>query len=82
MAIRPKNGESDSEDDDESAVVVGAEGERIRAEKEAEVMKTILDPLKPTEKEVESHNRTHSHTGIGVLTTSGRRGETWTTAGP
>jgi hypothetical protein len=50
MAIRPEKGESDSEDDDESAVVVGAEGERIRAEKEAEVMKTILDPLKPTEK--------------------------------
>ncbi len=39
--------------------MAGAEGERIRAEMEAEVMKTILDPLKPTEKEVEDHNRTH-----------------------
>ena len=39
--------------------MAGSEGEKIKAEKEAEVMKTILDPLKPTEKEVEDHNRTH-----------------------
>ena len=36
----------------------GVEGERIRVEKEVEV-KRILDPLKPSEKEVENHNRTH-----------------------
>ena len=37
----------------------GVEGEKIKAEKEAEGVKEILDPRKPTAKEVESHNRTH-----------------------
>jgi hypothetical protein len=33
--------------------IVGTEGERIRAEKEAPFARRILDPLKPSEKEVE-----------------------------
>ena len=59
MAVRPEKGESDSEDGDDGAGMAGAEGEKIKAEKEAEVMKTLLDPLKPTEQAVEDHNRTH-----------------------
>ena len=59
MAVRPESGESDSEDEAGDAEMAGTEGERTKAEKEAEVMKNILDPLKPTEKEVENHNRTH-----------------------
>ena len=39
--------------------MAGVEGERIKAEKEADVVRKILDPLKPTEKDVEEHNRTH-----------------------
>ena len=38
---------------------MGTEGERIRAEKEAPFVKKILDPTKPSEKEVEMHNLTH-----------------------
>ena len=58
MAIRPEREESDSEDEGGGAEMKGVEGERIKAEKEVEV-KRILDPLKPSEKEVENHNRTH-----------------------
>ena len=38
---------------------MGTEGERIKAEKEAPFVQRILDPLKPTEKEVEMHSLTH-----------------------
>ena len=37
----------------------GAEGQRIRAEKEQERIKAMADPRRPTEKEVELHNLTH-----------------------
>ena len=61
MAIRPEGNESESESEDERSetVVVGAEGERIKAEKDVERLKSILDPRKPIEKEVEDHNRAH-----------------------
>ena len=39
--------------------MVGAEGERIKSEKDVERLKSILNPRKPSEKEVEDHNRTH-----------------------
>ncbi len=38
---------------------MGTEGGRIKAEKEAPFVQRILDPLKPTEKEVEMHSLTH-----------------------
>ncbi len=59
MAVRPEGAEGESEDDGEDAEVAGAEGERIRAEKETERTKSITDPRKPTEKEFEDHHRTH-----------------------
>ena len=58
MAVSPES-ESDIEDEGSGAEMVGAEGERIKAEKEPEFAKRILAPLKPTEKEVEDHNRTY-----------------------
>ena len=59
MAVRPEGSESESEDDDKGADAAGAIGERIKAEKDADRVKSITDPRKPTEKEVEDHNRTH-----------------------
>ena len=58
MAISPEDGEEDSDDEVEMGVADGVEGERIRAEKEVAV-KRMTDPRKPTEREVEDHNRTH-----------------------
>ena len=55
-AIRPIDEE---ESESEVEVVEGAEGERIRAEREQENIKVMTDPRKPTEKEVELHNLTH-----------------------
>ena len=58
MAVRPESEESESEE--EEGEVPGAEGERIRPEKDkSEVMRQIKDPLKPTEDEVDKHNLTH-----------------------
>ena len=54
MAVRPDGDES--EDESDGADVVGAEGERIKAEKDAMRMKSILDSRKPSEKEVDDHN--------------------------
>ena len=58
MAVRPEE-ESESEDDGDEVEMKGVVGERIKAEKEAEGVKEILDPRRPTVKEVELHNRTH-----------------------
>ena len=57
MAVSPEGDES--EDESDGVEVVGAEGERIKAERDAKRMKSILDPRKPNEKDVEDHNRTH-----------------------
>ena len=51
--------ESESEDDEDGVEIAGAEGERIRAERDAERVRNVTDPRKPTEREIESHNRTH-----------------------
>ena len=37
----------------------GEEAERIKATRDERVVKELLDPRKPTEKEVEEHERTH-----------------------
>ena len=39
--------------------MAGTEGEKIRAEKVTDKIKPMLDPRRPTEKEVELHNLTH-----------------------
>ena len=49
----------ESEDESDGVEVVGAEGERIKTERDAKRMKSILDPRKPSAKDVEDHNRTH-----------------------
>ena len=60
MALRPEEDERSSEGEEEEAEMQGVEGERIRPEREKEkVLKKILDPMRPTEKEVEQHNITH-----------------------
>ena len=58
-AVRPEEVESESEDDEDGVEIAGAEGERIRAERDAERVRNVTDPQKPTEREIESHNRTH-----------------------
>jgi hypothetical protein len=57
MAIRPEGEESDGGAG--GAVRTSDEGERIRAEKPDENVRRITDPRKPSEREVEDHNRTH-----------------------
>ena len=59
MTISPEEEESETEDDGEDAERKGIVGERIRAEKETDGVKEMLDPRKPTLKEVENHYRTH-----------------------
>ena len=61
MAIRPrKEEEGSSEGEEEDAGMQGVEGtgSDLRGKKE-NVMRRILDPTRPTEKEVEQHNITH-----------------------
>ena len=58
MAVSPDE-EEESEDDDGMEVRAGAEGVRIKAEKQDGKLETITDPRKPSDREVENHNRTH-----------------------
>jgi hypothetical protein len=62
-AVSPLERKADSEDDesDEEEGVMKTEeiGERIRAEKEDGQVKRMTDPMRPTEREIEDHNRTH-----------------------
>jgi hypothetical protein len=61
MAVRPIKEDEDDEDDDvevEDSVCVQAECEKIEAEKERKVQR-LGDPRRPTQTEVEDHNRTH-----------------------
>ena len=58
MAVRPES-ESESDDDKREMEMMGVVGEKIKAEKEVEGVKEILDPRRPTAKEVGLHNRTH-----------------------
>jgi hypothetical protein len=55
MAVRPERDESE----EEGAMDLGVEGERMRAEKPETRLKRITDPRKPSEREVEDHYRTH-----------------------
>ena len=54
MAVRPE----DSDEEVGAAVSLGIEGEKIKAEKEQKVQK-LTDPRRPTQAEVDDHNRTH-----------------------
>ena len=60
MAVSPECDEEIDDDDEEvkDAVRVGAEGEKIKAEKERKLQK-LGDPRKPTQAEVDDHDRTH-----------------------
>jgi len=64
MAVRPRSEEEGDECDDEDDnevecdVCVGSEADRIEAEKERNVQR-MGDPRRPTQMEVEDHNRTH-----------------------
>ena len=65
-AIRPKGseeeeseGESDVEEDEEVVVAGGEFGERIRARREEKVVKKMADPRRPTQQDINDHNRTH-----------------------
>ena len=53
-------GESEEEESGDEGVWKSEGGqERIRAEKEDDRVKRMTDPRRPTEREVEDHNRTH-----------------------
>ena len=54
MAVRLE----DSDEEVGAAVSLGIEGEKIKAEKEQKVQK-LTDPRRPTQAEVDDHNRTH-----------------------
>ena len=59
MAVSPDEEEESDDEDELVELRGGAEGVQIKAEKEDGKLKTITDPRKPSDREVEDHNRTH-----------------------
>ena len=67
MAVRPNReegekgneSEEESEEEGEGAMKTEGVGERVRPEREEGRVKRMIDPRRPTEQEVEDHNRTH-----------------------
>ena len=58
-AVRPEEESSEGEVDEEEVRSKGAMGERVRAERNDDMIKSMADPRKPTQKEVEAHEITH-----------------------
>ena len=52
-------GESSAGEEEGDAVISEEVGERIRARREDKVIKRMVDRRRPTEQDIEDHNRTH-----------------------
>ena len=58
-AVRPEEESNEGEVDDEEVSAKGALGERVRADRNDDLIKSMADPRKPTQKEIETHELTH-----------------------